>query len=74
MKCLTTLLIAVVMSLLAVVPSIAEQTLDFDLDVLREERRETQARYFMRALTQKRLNVAAEYMEDRQYGEARTKL
>lgn len=74
MKCSAPFLIALVSSLLAVVPSIAEQTLDFDLDVLREARRETQKRYFVRALTQKRLNAASEYMEDGQYGEARTKL
>ena len=74
MKCLTTVLIAMVSSLLAVVPSIAEQTLDFDLDVVREERRETQERYFVRALTQKRLNAAFDFMEDGQHDEARAKL
>ena len=74
MKCLTTLLIAVVSSFVAVFPSIAEQTLDFDLDVLRKERREAQERYFVRALTQKRLNAAFEFMEDGQHDEARAKL
>ena len=72
MKRSTAFLIAWALSLQLGVPSFAEQT--FDLDALRKERRERQERYFVRALTQKRLNAAAEYMENGQYGEARTKL
>jgi len=72
MKRSITFLIAWALSLQLVVPSIAEETLD--LDALREERMEAQERYFVRTLTQKRLNAAFEAMEEGRYDEARAKL
>jgi Flp pilus assembly protein TadD len=72
MKRSTALLIAWALSLQLVAPSIAEETLD--LDALRDERIETQERYFVRTLTQKRLNAAFEAMEEGHYDEARAKL
>ena len=72
MKLLTTFLIAWAVTLQFAVPSIAQETLD--LDALREERQEKQQRYFVRALTQKRLNAAYDLMAEGQHGEARTKL
>jgi tetratricopeptide (TPR) repeat protein len=65
-------LTAWILSLQLVVPSIAEETLD--LDAVREERMEAQERYFVRTLTQKRLNAAFEAMEEGRYDEARAKL
>ena len=59
-------------SLLLVVPSIADEMPD--LETLREERNEQLKRYFVRALTQKRLNTAAGFLEDGQYAAAREKL
>jgi tetratricopeptide (TPR) repeat protein len=59
-------------SLLLVVPSIADEMPD--LETLREERDEQLKRYFVRALTQKRLNTAAEFLEAGQYAVAREKL
>lgn len=67
----TVLLIACA-SLLLAVPSIAEEKPD--LETLREERNEKLQRYFVRALTQKRLNTAVGLLEDGQYAEARKKL
>jgi tetratricopeptide (TPR) repeat protein len=58
--------------LLLVVPAIAEEKPD--LEALREERNEKLARYFVRALTQKRLSAATELLEDGQYAAARKKL
>jgi tetratricopeptide (TPR) repeat protein len=72
MQRLTTFLIAWTLSLLLVVPSIAEEKPD--LETLREERNEKLERYFVRALTQKRLNIAFEYLEAGQYAAARKKL
>lgn len=45
-----------------------------DLQALREERNEKLERYIVRALTQKRLSVAIELLEDAQYAAAREKL
>jgi tetratricopeptide (TPR) repeat protein len=59
-------------SLLLVVPSIADEMPD--LETLREERNEQLERYFVRALTQKRLNTAAELLEGGQYAASRKKL
>ena len=59
-------------SLLLVVPGVAEEKPD--LETLREERNEQLKRYFVRALTQKRLNTAAGFLEDWQYAAAREKL
>jgi hypothetical protein len=59
-------------SLLFVVPSIADEMPD--LETLREERNEQLKRYFVRALTQKRLNTAAELLEGGQYAASREKL
>jgi tetratricopeptide (TPR) repeat protein len=59
-------------SLLLAAPTIADEMPD--LDSLREERDEKLERYFMRALTQKRLNTATELLESGQYAAARKKL
>jgi tetratricopeptide (TPR) repeat protein len=59
-------------SLLLAVPGVAEEK--SDLETLREERNEQLKRYFVRALTQKRLNTAAELLEDGQYAASREKL
>ncbi len=59
-------------SLLLVAPSIAEEK--SDLETLREERNEKLQRYFVRRLTQERLNAAIELLEDGQYAAARAKL
>jgi tetratricopeptide (TPR) repeat protein len=59
-------------SLLLAAPSFAEGMPD--LETLREERNEKLERYFVRALTQKRLNSAVELLEDGQYAAARGKL
>jgi tetratricopeptide (TPR) repeat protein len=67
----TALLIACA-SLLFAVPSIAEETLD--LEALREERNEQLERYYVRALTQKRINIAVELLEAGKFAEARQKL
>jgi tetratricopeptide (TPR) repeat protein len=47
---------------------------EFDLATLREEREEKLQRYFVRALTQKRLNTATELLEEGQFAAARKKL
>jgi len=74
MKRWTVLMIACV-SLLFIVPSIAEENEGKpDLETLRKERNEKLARYHVRELTQKRLNAAVELLESAQYGEARKKL
>ena len=65
MQRLTVFLIAWTLSLLLVVPSIAEEK--SDLETLREERDEKLERYFVRALTQKRLNIAFEYLDAGQH-------
>jgi tetratricopeptide (TPR) repeat protein len=63
-------------ALLVVVPSIADEVPDAepDLETLREERNEQAARYFVRALTQKRLNAAVELLEAGEYAASRKKL
>ena len=53
-----TLFLIACASLLLVGPSIAEEKPD--LETLREERNEKLERYFVRALTQKRINAAVE--------------
>ncbi|MBW2287246.1 MAG: tetratricopeptide repeat protein [Deltaproteobacteria bacterium] len=58
--------------LLLAVPSIADEMPD--LETLREERDEKIERYFVRALTQKRLSTATELLEEGQYTAARKKL
>jgi len=59
-------------SLLVAAAAIADEMPD--LDTLRKERDEQLARYFVRELTQKRLNSAVELLEGGQYAEARKKL
>jgi tetratricopeptide (TPR) repeat protein len=63
-------------SLLLATPSIADEVPDAgpDLETLREERNEQAARYFVRALTQKRLNAAVALLEAGEYAAARKKL
>jgi tetratricopeptide (TPR) repeat protein len=65
-------LIAFALLLLAV-PAGADVVAEMDLETLREERDEEVDRYFVRALTQKRLNAATELYDAGQYAEA-TKL
>jgi tetratricopeptide (TPR) repeat protein len=59
-------------SLLLAAPGAAEDELD--LDALREERDEKVDRYFVRELTQKRLNAATELYEEGEFAESRKKL
>jgi len=77
MKRWTVFLIACTLLLLAV-PSIADEATGLegnpDLDALREERNEKLERYFLRALTQKRINASVELIEAGQYDAARRKL
>ena len=68
----TALEIACASSLLLVVSSLAEETPS--LETLREERTEELERYFVRTLTQKRLNIAIEFLEEGQYSKAHEKL
>jgi len=68
----TVLLVFWASSLLVAFPSISQEK--FDLQALREERIENFDRYFVRALTQKRLNIAVEFIDAGQYTEAREKL
>jgi len=68
----TALGIACASSLLLVISSLAEETPS--LETLREERTEELQRYFVRTLTQKRLNIAIEFLEEEQYTEAHEKL
>ncbi len=70
MKHSNTFLIAWILSLQLAVPAMAETT----LDALREKRLETQERYAIRTLTEKRLNAAYEAMDEGRYDEARIKL
>lgn len=72
MKRSTFSLIAWVLLLFAVPPGFAEENLD--LEALRAEREEKLERYFVRTLTQKRLNTAVEFLEAGEYAEARKKL
>jgi len=58
-------------SLLLSLPSIADEMPD--LDTLREERDEKLERYFMRALTQNRLDTAVQLLDSGEYAEARKK-
>jgi tetratricopeptide (TPR) repeat protein len=60
-------------SLAIALPAVAEEQA-IDLEALREERSEKLERYFVRRLTQKRLNVAVEYLEAGQYAEVKEKL
>jgi len=59
-------------SIAAGAPALDEEKLD--LEALREERNKRIERYFVRALTQKRLNTAIEFLEAGQYAEAKKKL
>ncbi|MEE2674608.1 MAG: tetratricopeptide repeat protein [Myxococcota bacterium] len=59
-------------SLLLGAPSLADETTS--LETLREERSEELQRYFVRTLTQKRLNIAVEFLEEGHYAEAHEKL
>ncbi len=67
----TVLLIACA-SLLLPAPTVAEEKLD--LEALREERDEKIQRYIVRALTQKRFNIAVELLEEGEYAEAGKRL
>jgi len=59
-------------ALLLAPPSIADEMPD--LDTLRAEREEKAKRYFVRELTQKRINTGTELLESGQYAAARKKL
>jgi tetratricopeptide (TPR) repeat protein len=67
-----TLSLIAFLPLLLVVPAGAEE--EFDLETLREERNEQLERYFVRTLTQKRLNIAVEFLEAGDFAAARKKL
>ena len=69
--CLITCLL-LLLAFSGVADSVAEE--EFDLATLREERDEKLQRYFVRALTQKRLNTATELLEEGQFTAARKKL
>ena len=71
MKRFTVFLVACASLLLALPAPAADKTA---LDTLREERDEKLKRYRLRDLTQKRLNVALEFLEAGEYDEARNKL
>jgi tetratricopeptide (TPR) repeat protein len=75
MKHWTVFWIACVALLLAY-PAIADSIIQekSELQILREERDEKIARYFVRSLTQKRFNTAVEFLEAGEYDEARKAL
>jgi tetratricopeptide (TPR) repeat protein len=77
MKSLNSFVIALAVvcasSLLFALPSAAADE-ELDLEALREERNEQLERYIVRALTQKRLSTAIEYLEDGEFAEARKRL